>query len=52
MSLTAAALRDAVLAGRADPRQVVRDAFDRIRGLEAGREGLNLVLWSDQAAAD
>jgi aspartyl-tRNA(Asn)/glutamyl-tRNA(Gln) amidotransferase subunit A len=52
VSLTAAALRDAVLAGRADPRQVVRDAFDRIRGLEAGREGLNLVLWSDQPAAE
>ncbi len=52
MSLTAAALRDAVLAGRADPRQAVRDAFDRARGLQAGREGLNLVLWSDQPRAE
>jgi aspartyl-tRNA(Asn)/glutamyl-tRNA(Gln) amidotransferase subunit A len=48
---TAAAIRSRVLSGSMSPADVVRDAFDRADTVRAGRDGLNAILWSDEADA-
>ena len=47
----AIALRDAIAAGDVTPRDAVAAAFDRVREMNAGRDGLNAVLWSDRDAS-
>jgi aspartyl-tRNA(Asn)/glutamyl-tRNA(Gln) amidotransferase subunit A len=48
---TAAAIRSSVLSRSASPADVVRDAFKRSDAVRAGRDGLNAILWSDEADA-
>jgi aspartyl-tRNA(Asn)/glutamyl-tRNA(Gln) amidotransferase subunit A len=48
---TAAAIRSGVLSGSTSVAEVVRDAFKRADAVRAGRDGLNAILWSDEADA-
>jgi aspartyl-tRNA(Asn)/glutamyl-tRNA(Gln) amidotransferase subunit A len=48
---TAAAIRSSVLSRSASPADVVHDAFKRSDAVRAGRDGLNAILWSDEADA-
>src|SRR5437867_6638985 len=48
----AAALRDAVAAGRIAPLGVVGDTFTRITATRAGSDGLNAILWTDRSLSD
>jgi aspartyl-tRNA(Asn)/glutamyl-tRNA(Gln) amidotransferase subunit A len=48
---SAAAIRDAVVGGRTAAADVVRATFARADAVGAGREGLNILLWSDRDAA-
>jgi aspartyl-tRNA(Asn)/glutamyl-tRNA(Gln) amidotransferase subunit A len=47
----AAAIRAAVLSGSTSPADLVRHAFKRADSVRAGRDGLNAILWSDEATA-
>jgi aspartyl-tRNA(Asn)/glutamyl-tRNA(Gln) amidotransferase subunit A len=47
-----ATIRDAVAAGSRSPREVVDEAFTRAQHVRAGPDGLNALLWSDQASAE
>ncbi|HVE79457.1 MAG TPA: Asp-tRNA(Asn)/Glu-tRNA(Gln) amidotransferase subunit GatA [Gemmatimonadaceae bacterium] len=44
-------IASAVQAGTRGPADAVRDAFRRADAVRAGRDGLNLLLWSNEAAA-
>jgi aspartyl-tRNA(Asn)/glutamyl-tRNA(Gln) amidotransferase subunit A len=48
---TAAAIRSAVLSGSTSPADTVREAFKRADAVHAGPDGLNAILWSDEADA-
>jgi aspartyl-tRNA(Asn)/glutamyl-tRNA(Gln) amidotransferase subunit A len=48
---TAASIRGRVLSGSTSPAAVVRDALQRADAVRAGRNGLNCILWSDEAYA-
>jgi aspartyl-tRNA(Asn)/glutamyl-tRNA(Gln) amidotransferase subunit A len=48
---SAAAIRQAILAGTASPAAVVRESEQRATAVRAGRDGLNCILWSDESAA-
>jgi aspartyl-tRNA(Asn)/glutamyl-tRNA(Gln) amidotransferase subunit A len=50
--LTAAAIRAGVLSGSTSPAAAVRDALKRAAAARAGRDGLNCILWSDEAHAE
>jgi aspartyl-tRNA(Asn)/glutamyl-tRNA(Gln) amidotransferase subunit A len=48
---SAAAIRSGVLSGSTSAAEVVRDTFTRAGAVRAGRDGLNAILWSDEADA-
>jgi len=50
-ALHAAAISARVAAGTLDPAEVVAASFARAKEVGAGREELNLVLWSDEKVA-
>ena len=50
--LSASALRDAVVNGTVSPADAVAASFARAAAWRAGRDGLNIVLWSDRARAN
>jgi aspartyl-tRNA(Asn)/glutamyl-tRNA(Gln) amidotransferase subunit A len=49
--LTAQAIAARVRQGTTTPADIVRASFARARGVGAGRDALNIVLWSDEDAA-
>jgi aspartyl-tRNA(Asn)/glutamyl-tRNA(Gln) amidotransferase subunit A len=49
--LTAGEIRNRVAGGTTTPTTVIRDAFERARTVHAGRDGLNALLWADEAVA-
>ena len=49
--MTASALRDAIAAGMTTPAAAAAAALERGRAMQAGRDGLNLILWEDETAA-
>jgi aspartyl-tRNA(Asn)/glutamyl-tRNA(Gln) amidotransferase subunit A len=50
-TLTADAIAARVRQGTTTPADMVRASFARARGVGAGRDALNIVLWSDEDAA-
>ena len=50
-SLTAGMISARVRDGTATPADLIRASFARARGVGAGRDELNIVLWSDEKAA-
>jgi len=50
-SLTAGMIAARVREGTATPADLIRASFARARGVGAGRDELNIVLWSDEKAA-
>ncbi len=50
-SLTAGMIAARVREGTAAPADLVRASFARARGVGAGRDELNIILWSDEKAA-
>jgi len=50
-ALPAAAISARVAAGTLDPAEVVAASFARAKEVGAGRDELNLVLWSDEKMA-
>jgi aspartyl-tRNA(Asn)/glutamyl-tRNA(Gln) amidotransferase subunit A len=50
-SLTASAIAARIGAGSTAPADIIRASFARARGVGAGRDALNIVLWSDEEAA-
>ena len=50
-SLTAGMIAARVREGTATPADMVRASFARARGVGAGRDELNIILWSDEKAA-
>ncbi len=50
-TLTAHVLAARVREGTTTPADIVRASFARARGVGAGRDALNIVLWSDEQAA-
>ena len=50
-TLTADTIAARVRQGSTTPTEIVRASFARARGVGAGRDELNIVLWSDEEAA-
>ena len=50
-SLTAGMIAARVREGTATPADLIRASFARARGVGAGRDELNIILWSDEKAA-
>ncbi|HET9004664.1 MAG TPA: amidase family protein, partial [Gemmatimonadaceae bacterium] len=50
-AMSAATLRDAVAANEVTPAATVAASLARATEVGAGKDGLNIVLWSDAAAA-
>jgi aspartyl-tRNA(Asn)/glutamyl-tRNA(Gln) amidotransferase subunit A len=50
-SLTAGMIAARVREGSATPADMIRASFARARGVGAGRDELNIILWSDEKAA-
>src|SRR5512146_1512861 len=50
-SLTAGTIAAQVREGTTTPGDVVRASFARAKGVGAGRDALNIILWSDEKAA-
>ena len=50
-TLTAGTIAARVRQGSTTPTEIVRASFARARGVGAGRDELNIVLWSDEEAA-
>ena len=50
-NLSASQLRDAAARGELEPTTIIAETFTRARGVQAGREGLNAILWADEPAA-
>jgi len=50
-TLTADTIAARVRQGTTTPTEIVRASFARARGVGAGRDALNIVLWSDEDAA-
>ena len=50
-SLTAGMIAARVREGTATPADLIRASFARARGVGAGRDALNIILWSDEDAA-
>jgi len=50
-TLTADTIAARVRQGSTTPTEIVRASFARARGVGAGRDELNIILWSDEEAA-